>query len=71
VAKSSGTLREARIAVQAFDAAYKQVAFINLTDAVNVADGKEFSAEVRLPASTRTLLSRLFLMGMAKSGWTR
>jgi hypothetical protein len=63
VVKSAGTLKEARIAVQAFDAAFKQVAFINLADAVGTADWKEFSGEVRLPAGAKTASLTVILNG--------
>jgi hypothetical protein len=63
VVRSSGTFKEARIAIQAFDADFKQVAFINLEDAVGAADWKSFLSEVSLPATAKTASLTVILNG--------
>jgi hypothetical protein len=56
-------LQEAFVAVQAFDAAFKQVAFINLADAMNASEWKVYNGEVRLPSETKSVLLTVILKG--------
>jgi endoglucanase len=64
--KSSGKFKEARVAVQAFDGSFKQVAFIQLADASDAGAWKTFSGEVRLPKEAKTASLTVILNGDGK-----
>ena len=64
--KSDGTLEEASVVVQAFDAGWKQVAWIPLADARGVGDWKQFSGVVKLPASAKSASLNISLKGQGR-----
>jgi hypothetical protein len=63
---SQSTLEEANVVVQAFDAGWKQVAWIPLADAKGANEWKEFSGVVKLPASTKTASLNVSLKGQGQ-----
>jgi hypothetical protein len=64
--KSAGALEEASLVVQAFDAGWKQVAWIPLADAKGAGEWKEFSGEVKLPTSAKTASVNVVLKGQGQ-----
>jgi hypothetical protein len=64
--KSSGQFKEARVAVQALDAGFQQVAFIQLADASDAAEWKTFSGEVRLPKEAHSASLTVILNGVGQ-----